>query len=345
MAEHKAPTAVTIAPLEEKSAFASFVDRWWKPATLVALALTGYLLWQQKTALDAGKAESTAWSELMAKAPESPMTGLPSAESSVLVGVATDHKATSAAAWALYLAAVNAYEAKDYVAATAALDQLASEHPKHPLVVDAYSFGEGDAKVSKPLATLLRERITGVSDWRKANQDQFINPEPPADAPRIAITTDKGVIEVALYTDKAPKHAQNFLKHVNEGYYNGTKFHRIAAGFMIQGGDPNTKADSGKDASTWGQGGPDYKVDREETGLKHFEGYLAAAKMGADVQSSGSQFYITVADANHLDAGYVVFGKVTAGFNIAKDISKAELATGTMDRPAAPVTVISMAKL
>lgn len=343
MAEHKAPTAVTIAPLEEKSGFASFVERWWKLATILAVVLTGYLLWQQKAGMDAENAEAAAWTDLMAKAPESSTTGLPSADAAALSTIATDHKATSAAAWALYLAAVNAYENKAYGDALAALDRLSAEHPTHPLVAQSYSFGDAAAKQDKPLAVLMRERIQGIEAWRKANADQLVNPEPPADAPRVTIDTDAGAIEVALYTNLAPKHCENFLKLVGEGFYSETKFHRVIAGFMIQGGDPNTK-DAAKDVSTWGQGGPGYKVDREETGLKHFEGYLAAAKMGGDVQSSGSQFYITVADANQLDKDYVVYGKVTSGMDVVHKIEKGETAPGTVDRPAAPVTVKSMAK-
>lgn len=98
MAEHKAPTAVTIAPLEEKSGLASFVERWWKLATILAVAFTGYLLWQQKGRLDSASAEAAAWTDLLAKAPESPMTGLPSADAQALASIASDHKATSAAA-------------------------------------------------------------------------------------------------------------------------------------------------------------------------------------------------------------------------------------------------------
>lgn len=343
MAQHKAPTAVTIAPLEEKSALASFVERWWKLATVAALVLTGYLLWQQKSGMDAEKAEASAWGDLMAKAPENASTGLPTGDAAALASVATDHKSTSAAAWALYLSAVSAYESKAYGDSMAALDRLAAEHPQHPLVAQAYSFGDANTKQDKPLATLMRERIQGIEAWRKANADQLSNPEPAADSPLVTIDTDQGAIEVALYSNLAPKHCENFLKLVGEGFYSGTKFHRVIAGFMIQGGDPNTK-DATKDAATWGQGGPGYKVDREESGLKHFEGYLAAAKMGGDTQSSGSQFYITVADANQLDKDYVVFGKVTAGMDVVHKIEKGEIAAGTVDRPSAPAVVRSMTK-
>ena len=111
---------------------------------------------------------------------------------------------------------------------------------------------------------------------------------------RIIISTDKGDIVLRLY-DETPKHRDNFLKLVKEGYYNGTLFHRVIKGFMIQGGDPDSKgAPKGKHL---GAGGPDYTIEAEiRPNLYHKRGALCAARLGDDVnpnkESSGSQFYI-----------------------------------------------------
>ncbi|MBK7642652.1 MAG: peptidylprolyl isomerase [Planctomycetes bacterium] len=166
----------------------------------------------------------------------------------------------------------------------------------------------------------------------------FANPEPPADSPKVRIKTDKGDIVVALYAKEAPKHVENFLKLCREGFYNGIKFHRVMKGFMIQSGDPNSKTE---DRATWGQGGPGYKVDREENKLHHFAGYLAAAKQGGDAQSSGSQFYITTADRLNLDGNYVVFGKVLEGMDVAHSIEDSEIDPATADRPLHPAAIVS----
>ena len=125
---------------------------------------------------------------------------------------------------------------------------------------------------------------------------------------------------------------------MREAYYTGQKFHRVIAGFMIQAGDPNTVSGA---VETWGQGGPPYKIDREDNGLKHFTGVLAAAKMTGDTKSSGSQFYITVADAHKLDSDYTVFGKVLEGMDVVHQIEAGTIVPGT-DRPEQPATIQSV---
>ncbi|MDA0987127.1 MAG: peptidylprolyl isomerase [Bacteroidetes bacterium] len=137
---------------------------------------------------------------------------------------------------------------------------------------------------------------------------------------KVLIQTSKGDITIELFEKEAPKHSANFIKLANENYYEGTTFHRVIPGFMIQGGDPNSKDD---DRSNDGAGGPDYKVDAE-IGMTHERGVIAAARQGDGVnplkQSSGSQFYITVVKTPSLDGQYSVFGKVTSGMEIADKI-------------------------
>jgi cyclophilin family peptidyl-prolyl cis-trans isomerase len=138
--------------------------------------------------------------------------------------------------------------------------------------------------------------------------------------PLVVIETSLGNITVQLADDKAPKHAANFRKLAKEGFYAGTTFHRVIPGFMIQGGDPNSKDD---DRSNDGLGGPNYRIDAE-IGLPHERGVIAAARQGDPVnperKSNGSQFYITVAPAKFLDGQYTVFGKVVKGMDVVDKI-------------------------
>ena len=136
----------------------------------------------------------------------------------------------------------------------------------------------------------------------------------------VVIMTSMGDITIQLADDKAPKHAANFRKLAKEGFYAGTTFHRVIPGFMIQGGDPNSKDD---DRSNDGLGGPGYTIDAE-IGLTHDRGVIAAARQGDEVnptrRSNGSQFYITVAPAVFLDGQYTVFGKVVKGMDVVDKI-------------------------
>jgi cyclophilin family peptidyl-prolyl cis-trans isomerase len=138
----------------------------------------------------------------------------------------------------------------------------------------------------------------------------------------VVIKTNMGDIEVELFEKDAPNHVENFKKLVKSGFYNGTTFHRVIQGFMIQGGDPNSKDN---DKSNDGQGGPGYTIPAEIK-AKHEKGSLAAARLGDAInpkrESSGSQFYIVTGEASHLDGQYTVFGKVIKGLDVALKIEK-----------------------
>ncbi len=150
----------------------------------------------------------------------------------------------------------------------------------------------------------------------------------------VTIETPHGEIKLVLFED-TPKHRENFLKLVKEGYYTGTTFHRVIDGFMIQGGDPNSKDD---DPRNDGSGNPGYTIPAEiNPKHKHVRGALAAARQGDMVNpqraSSGSQFYIV---ENHngtpmLDEAYTVFGQVVDGLNVIDKI--AEQPKDGRDRP------------
>jgi peptidyl-prolyl cis-trans isomerase B (cyclophilin B) len=125
-----------------------------------------------------------------------------------------------------------------------------------------------------------------------------------------------GDIVVKFFHDVAPSHVKNFIKLATEGFYNGTTFHRVIPGFMIQGGDPNSKS---ADRASHGMGGPGHKVKAEFNSKPHKRGVLSMARAN-DPDSAGSQFFICVADANFLDWQYTAFGEVVSGMDVADTI-------------------------
>jgi peptidyl-prolyl cis-trans isomerase B (cyclophilin B) len=130
------------------------------------------------------------------------------------------------------------------------------------------------------------------------------------------ITTNLGRIVLKFFPDVAPGHVANYVKLAKKGFYDGTKFHRVIPGFMIQGGDPNTK---GADRSTYGQGGPGYTIKAEFNGTPHTRGILSMART-QDPDTAGSQFFICVADVHQLDNQYTVFGEVVDGMDVVDKI-------------------------
>ena len=132
----------------------------------------------------------------------------------------------------------------------------------------------------------------------------------------VIIKTDFGDIRFSLLPDIAPETVRNFSKLVKSGFYNGTLFHRVIPGFMIQGGDPNTK---NPDKSTWGQGGPGYNLKAEFNSRSHLRGIVSMARAN-DPDSAGSQFFIVTSDSTFLDRQYTVFGEVVDGIEVADKI-------------------------
>ena len=130
------------------------------------------------------------------------------------------------------------------------------------------------------------------------------------------IKTSFGNIKFNLMSDIAPETVRNFSQLAKSGFYNGTLFHRIIPGFMIQGGDPNTK---NSDKSTWGQGGPGYNLKAEFNSRSHLRGIVSMARAN-DPDSAGSQFFIVTSDSTFLDGQYTVFGEVVDGIEVADKI-------------------------
>ena len=130
------------------------------------------------------------------------------------------------------------------------------------------------------------------------------------------IKTSFGNIKFNLVSDIAPETVRNFSQLTKSGFYDGTLFHRIIPGFMIQGGDPNTKD---PDKSTWGQGGPGYNLKAEFNSRSHLRGIISMARAN-DPDSAGSQFFIVTSDSTFLDRQYTVFGEVVDGIEVADKI-------------------------
>lgn len=150
------------------------------------------------------------------------------------------------------------------------------------------------------------------------------------------IKTSYGNITVKLYGTDSPKTVNNFLNLAQQGFYNGTKFHRVIADFMIQGGDPLSKE---SDTSVWGTGGPSYRFEDEFNSHKLVAGSLAMANAGSN--TNGSQFFIVTAAATPwLDGHHTNFGEVVAGMDVVKKIEAAE--TGAADRPLKDVVINSI---
>jgi peptidyl-prolyl cis-trans isomerase B (cyclophilin B) len=151
---------------------------------------------------------------------------------------------------------------------------------------------------------------------------------------KVTITMENGgVMTGELYEDIAPITVENFEKLAKSGFYDGLTFHRVIPGFMIQGGDPDGT----------GAGGPGYSIKGEfaangvRNDLKHTTGVLSMART-MDPNSAGSQFFIMVADAPHLDGQYAAFGKITDGMEVAQDIANVPRSMWN-DKPEEPVVI------
>ena len=149
--------------------------------------------------------------------------------------------------------------------------------------------------------------------------------------------TNMGDITIEFFGADAPNTVANFIKLANAGFYDGTKFHRVIKGFMIQGGDPLSKDDS--KSAQWGTGGPGYQFGDEIRANNHNDiGTISMANSGPN--TNGSQFFINTAANNFLDSKHTTFGRVTAGMEVVSKIEGTQTAPG--DRPLAPMIINSV---
>ena len=151
------------------------------------------------------------------------------------------------------------------------------------------------------------------------------------------VKTSEGEMVLEFWPDVAPNHVDNFKKLAKQGFYDGTCFHRVIKGFMIQGGDPNTKDENKKDS--WGMGGPGYSIKAEFNDKPHTRGVLSMAR-SANPDSAGSQFFICHGDPRFLDKQYTAFGKLIKGDDVLEKIANA--ATERPDRPIKRISIESI---
>lgn len=173
----------------------------------------------------------------------------------------------------------------------------------------------------------------GKSDPSLGNTAGYAARTPDNGADIAILETDAGNIVVRFFPEAAPNHVKNFLDLSRKGFYNGTKFHRVIPGFMIQGGDPNTKTSN---VESWGTGDPGYKVKNEFNEIPHVAGILSMAR-SQDPDSAGSQFFIMHNYNESLNGQYTVFGQVLKGMDVVNKIVTAP--RGAMDRPNKPVAI------
>ncbi len=150
---------------------------------------------------------------------------------------------------------------------------------------------------------------------------------------RVMLATSMGEITLLFYPDKAPNHVQNFVRLAQSDFYDGTKFHRVLSGFMVQGGCPNTR-----DGATGqpGNGGPGWTVPAEFNDIKHVRGILSMAR-SSDPNSAGSQFFLVHGQASHLDGQYSAFGALETGFDTLDRIAGVPVAGPEPSAPLEPV--------
>jgi len=202
------------------------------------------------------------------------------------------------------------------------------------------SDGDGPLKFAYASPSFYRDSagvISGVFIY-EVNKDykpdlEKINVEPSdlqTDSEVAVITTTFGDITIQFKEDIAPQTVENFRKLTESGFYDGTIFHRIIPGFIIQGGDPNTISG---ERETWGTGDPGYTITPEFSEIKH-KRFIVSMARGADVNSAGSQFFIVLDDAPWLDGQYTIFGEVISGQDVVEKI--AILDTNTEDQPIDP---------
>lgn len=196
---------------------------------------------------------------------------------------------------------------------------------------------------TKWVAIVLALVIFGIGGWFYFNKNVNDNYEGNMDTTNytygsntVVLKTNLGDIEIELFKDEVPNTVANFVKLSNDGFYNGTKFHRVIKDFMIQGGDPNSKGD---DKSVYGFGGPGYKFDDEPYTTKLERGIVAMANSGPN--TNGSQFFIiTAPETPWLQGKHTAFGRVVGGMDVVDKIENTPV--GQNDIPVTPVVIESV---
>src|SRR5689334_8408941 len=189
--------------------------------------------------------------------------------------------------------------------------------------------------------TTITAPLTGAQEKKRTAQgakpESLVTPAEAANLEAV-ITTDMGVIRFEFLTDKAPRHAQQFIKWAREGFYDGSAFFRFFARGLVQGGDPNLK-EPAKPRSTWGTGALNLLPD-EFSDVKHIRGTVSSARIPGKANSDGAQFFICASPQPQLDGQFSAFGEVTEGIEVVEKISLAPV--DAEQRALTPVKIISI---
>jgi cyclophilin family peptidyl-prolyl cis-trans isomerase len=337
MAKHKAATQVTVASIQESTLFHQLVERYWKLAGGLAVVATIAILVPVYSGKKARESAVAAWNELRSQTDlgSGVFATVQGGSPETLALFADQHKEGSVGAWAKALETGSHVQAKELDRAEKTAAQIGQLWPGHLLSsTPVFPAADGTAQT---LEAAVRSGASKLQAWEKEHAILFSNPELSPDAPKVRLNTSKGPIVVGLYVDRTPKHAENFLRQCREGAYNGTKFHRVVRGSVIQGGDPNSVSG---DPESWGAGGQAEVLEPEiDPRLRHFKGALAAWKVPGQARSHGSQFFLTPADQNQMDGQTVVFGRVLEGSTTIETIESGAVVG---DRPQDPAIIESV---
>ncbi len=190
------------------------------------------------------------------------------------------------------------------------------------------------------LIILIAAGLLGIMFFVTSNQKP--NAASNGKKPYATIHTRYGAMKIELWPDVAPKTVENFVKLSKEGFYDGTAFHRIVAGFMIQGGDPLTKDPA--NAPRFGTGGPGYTIRAEFNDRPHVRGVISMAR-SSDPHSAGSQFFICHGDARFLDRQYTAFGKLVSGDDVLERIAQTPTRVGPGGENSEPLERIEIVRV
>ena len=304
--KHTAPTQVTLVQ-EEKGAFATWIDTNWKMLAFAAVGVTALIILSQVRGEQAEAARDKELDILLGAV----QSGNP-AELEAVTGSLAE---AGLDGWADLMAVQVALSEDRYDDASAILGRL--EQSASPLLRMKLPLGpEGES------LTILEHVGSTLESSREQLEEIGVAlycPDPPEGAPSVRLHTSLGTIDVALFDEAAPLHVANFLTNVDTDQYTGTRFHRIIQGFMVQGGNPTTKSE---DPTLWVEASDGAKVPSEsDNGLVHSPFVLAGAMRPGDEESSPFQFYITEGHAHWLDGRHTVYGKVTAGEDVVRELA------------------------
>jgi peptidyl-prolyl cis-trans isomerase B (cyclophilin B) len=190
------------------------------------------------------------------------------------------------------------------------------------------------------LIILFAAGLIGIMFFFSSNQKPKVADN--GKKPYATIHTAYGAMKIELWPDVAPKTVENFVKLSKQGFYDGTAFHRIVAGFMIQGGDPLTKDPA--NAPHYGTGGPGYTIRAEFNDRPHVRGVISMAR-SSDPHSAGSQFFICHGDARFLDRQYTAFGKLVSGDDVLERIAQTPTSVGPGGEKSQPLERIEIVRI